>query len=295
MTLRTLSDGSSGNAPSLSPTTTTSSSGPNGNSISAPTEPLILTARPPNSRVLVIRLNRPRVLNALSTSLVDLLLSALRNADAATDVGAVVITGNERVFAAGADIKELASLSFPAVFTGDYLRGISEGVSSFKKPIIAAVSGHALGGGLELALACDTIYAASNAMFGLPEIKLGTIPGAGGTQRLFRAIGKAKAMNMILTGETMSSDEALNAGLIAKVCSPDDLLDIAIAAAQKMANFSMPILALAKEAALQADQLPLSDGLRYERSLYYATFATEDFREGMEAFLQKRTAVWKNA
>jgi len=277
--------------PSLAPSTTTVSSG---TSSTGGVEPLILTARPPNSRVLVIRLNRPRVLNALSTTLVGLLLSALRTADADPDVGAIVVTGNDRVFAAGADIKELASLPFPAVYLSDYLRGVSEGVPSFKKPIIAAVTGHALGGGLELALACDTIYAASDATFGLPEIKLGTIPGAGGTQRLFRAIGKAKAMNMILTGETMSSDEALSSGLIAKVFPQEELLDAAIEAAEKMASFSLPILAMAKEAALQADQLPLSDGLRYERSLYYSTFATADFAEGMQAFLQKRPPVWKN-
>jgi len=287
-------DGASDVSPTIAPSITPSPSTTSGDGNGRAAESLILTARPPHSRVLIIRLNRPKVLNALSTALVDLLLSALRSADADPDIGAVVLTGNERVFAAGADIKELCSLSFPSVIPSDYLRGVSEGISSFKKPIIAAVTGHALGGGLELALACDTIYAASNATFGLPEIKLGTIPGAGGTQRLFRAIGKAKAMNMILTGETMSGDEALSAGLVAKVFPSDELLDAAISAAEKMASYSAPIAAMAKEAALQADQLSLADGIRFERYLYYSTFATSDFSEGMQAFLQKRSPVWKN-
>ncbi|GJJ13342.1 hypothetical protein Clacol_007594 [Clathrus columnatus] len=286
-------------SPSAVTVSTTSSDGTSATSISTtPPEPLILTANPPDSHVLVIKLNRPRVLNALSTALVDLLLSALKSADADPDIGAIVITGNEKAFAAGADIKELASLSFPSIYIQDYLRGVSEGIPSFKKPVIAAVNGHALGGGFELALACDTIFASTNAQFGLPEVKLGTIPGAGGTQRLVRAIGKAKAMHMILTGDTMSSTEALNAGLIAKVYPPEQLLDAAINAdslAKTMASYSRPIVAMAKEAVLQADQLSLSDGIRLERSLYYSTFTTADFTEGTTAFLQKRTPSWKNA
>ncbi|KAF8588961.1 ClpP/crotonase [Ramaria rubella] len=313
---------SSTSSPSLAPsvnTGSTSSSSVPGNTFNPNIEPFILTARPPNSRVLIIRLNRPRVLNALSTTLIELLLSALRAADADPDVGAIVITGNDKVFAAGADIKELASLSFPLAYLSDYLRGLSEGVSKFKKPVIAAVNGHAhmqLGGGLELALACDTIFASTTATFGLPEVKLGTIPGAGGTQRLVRAIGKAKvseergsagpslidcltadnlqAMHLILTGSTLSSNEALSAGLIAKILPPEELLDAAVDAAQSMASYSAPIIAMAKEAILQADELSLADGIRFERRLYHSTFATADFVEGTKAFIEKRAPVWKN-
>jgi len=254
---------------------------------------LILVAS--TNGVGVIRLDRPKALNALSAPLIEQLLSALKAFDVDPTVGAIVLTGSETVFAAGADIKELKDLSFVRAYMGNFLQSLADGVAAIRKPIIAVVNGYALGGGCELAMMCDIIYAGEGAVFGQPEVKIGTIPGAGGTQRLIRAIGKAKAMHMVLTGETMSAKEAEAAGLVAKVLPADKVLDAAIDSAQTIASYSSPIVVMAKEAVNHAEDLPLTEGLRFERRLYHATFATIDSKEGMGAFVEKRQATWQNA
>ncbi|KZV88845.1 ClpP/crotonase [Exidia glandulosa HHB12029] len=248
-----------------------------------------------SGNVGIVRLNRPNALNALSQQLIDQLLSALRAFDKDPDIGAIVLTGSERAFAAGADIRELTSLTFVNAYMGNFLQSLCDGVTSIRKPVIAAVHGFALGGGCELAMMCDIIYAAENASFGQPEVKIGTIPGAGGTQRLIRAVGKAKAMHMILTGEMISAQEAEKAGLVAKIFPPEELLDGAIDYAQKISNYSAPIVAMAKECVNSAADLPLTEGLRFERRMYHATFATVDSKEGTRAFVEKRPATWTHA
>lgn len=257
------------------------------------TTDLILVAK--SLGVGIIKLNRPRALNALSARLIEQLLGAVNAFEEDQDVGAIVITGSEKVFAAGADIKELEKLTFVDAYMGNFLQSLADGIAAARKPVIAAVNGYALGGGCELAMMCDIIYAGTNAVFGQPEIKIGTIPGAGGTQRLIRAIGKAKAMHMVLTGESMSADEAEQAGLVAKIVPPEKTLDVAVAAGSAMASMSRPVLLMAKESVNRAEDLSLSEGLRFERRLYHASFSTGDSKEGMRAFIQKRKPKFQHA
>jgi len=235
----------------------------------------------------VITLNRPKV-NALNAQVVDELNQALSAFDANPDIAAVVVTGSDRVFAAGADIGEMEQKDFIDAQQSDFIRPWQR-LTEIKKPTIAAVAGHALGGGCELAMMCDIIIAADNAKFGQPEINLGTIPGAGGTQRLTRAIGKSKAMEMVLTGHMMDAEAAERANLVARVVPVSNLLDEAIKLANAIAEKSQPIVAMAKDAVNSAYETTLSEGILTERRLFYATFATEDRKEGMQAFLEKRT------
>jgi enoyl-CoA hydratase len=241
----------------------------------------------------ILRLNRPRALNALSDALMSTLAENLRRLDARADIACMIITGNERAFAAGADIAEMKDRAFPDVWMEDFL-ATWDAVAACRKPLIAAVAGHALGGGCELALMCDIIIAAENARFAQPEIRLGIIPGAGGTQRLVRAIGLPKTMDMVLTGRPLTADEALAAGLVARVVPLDRLMEEAEATARTIAGFSRPAVLAAKEAVRRAAEMPLSEGLRFERRLFHALFATEDRREGMSAFLEKRRPEWKH-
>ncbi|QRV91171.1 enoyl-CoA hydratase/isomerase family protein [Ceratobasidium sp. AG-Ba] len=253
---------------------------------------LILIAK--SSGVGVIKLNRPKALNALSGQLIEQLLGAVQSFEADDEVGAIVITGSHGT-TAGADIKELEKLTFVNAYMGNFLQSLADGIAAARKPVLAAVNGYALGGGCELAMMCDVIYAGTNAVFGQPEIKIGTIPGAGGTQRLIRAVGKAKAMHMVLTGESMSAADAEQAGLIAKIVPPEKTLEVAIAAGSLMAGMSRPVLLMAKESVNRAEDLPLSEGLRFERRLYHASFATADSKEGMNAFISKRKPEFRNA
>jgi enoyl-CoA hydratase len=241
----------------------------------------------------LIRLNRPQALNALNAALIAELGQALTQFDQDPQIGAVVITGNEKAFAAGADIKEMAGKSFMEAYLGDFLASWDR-VTHQRKPVIAAVAGFALGGGCEIALMCDFIIAADTAKFGQPEIQLGVMPGAGGTQRLPRYIGKAKAMDLILTARMMDATEAERSGLVARVVPADKLLDEALAAAKKIASFSQPIAMMAKEAVNRAFETTLAEGIRSERRLFHAMFATEDQKEGMAAFVEKRKPQFKN-
>jgi len=253
---------------------------------------LVLVSR--QNRVGILQLNRLQARNALSKDLVDQLLAALKDLDADADIGAIVITGADTFFSAGADIKQLGALDLVAAYKENSFQYFSNTVSAVRKPILAAVNGFALGGGCELAMMCDIIYAGDSASFGLPEIKLGTIPGIGGTQRLIRAIGKAKAMELILTGGSISAQEAEKSGLVARVLPPAQVLDAAIQTAQTIAGYSSPVVMMAKEAINQAEELPLQEGIRAERQLYFSTFATADFREGTSAFVEKRKAQFKH-
>jgi len=255
-------------------------------------EHLILICR--EASVGVIQLNRPKALNALSDTLIKDLLGAFREFQEDDAIGAIVITGSEKVFAAGADIKELMNLTHMTAYMGNFLQSVADGIAAIRKPVIAAVNGYALGGGCELAMMCDVIYAGENAMFGQPEIKIGTIPGAGGTQRLIRAIGKAKAMHMVLTGEAMSAVEAEKAGLVASVHPVGKTVGYAVEQAHIMANYSRPILYMAKESVNRSQELSLAEGLHLERRLYHATFGSADVKEGMAAFIEKRTPSFKN-
>ena len=239
-------------------------------------------------RVELITLNRPKALNALNSSVLDELHDAVSAAEAETKIGAIVITGSEKAFAAGADIKEMAELGFPDVYLDDFIASWERALSA-RKPVIAAVSGYALGGGCEVAMMCDFIIASESAKFGQPEITLGTIPGMGGTQRLIRAVGKAKAMEMVLTGRMMDAAEAERAGLVSRVVPDDELIEEALRTAEKIAGFSRPAVLMAKEAVNRAEETTLAEGLRYERRLFHSTFALEDRKEGMEAFADKRT------
>ncbi len=245
-------------------------------------------------RVAIIRLNRPQAMNALCDQLMKELAGALAGYDADPAIAAIVLTGNEKAFAAGADIKEMQSRTYPAVYLDDWIGANWEAVLTVKKPVIAAVSGFALGGGCELAMMCDIIIAAENARFGQPEINLGTIPGAGGTQRLVRAVGKAKAMDMILTARMMDAQEAERASLVTRVVPLDQLLPEAVKMGEKMGTLSAPILAMAKEAVNRAFEVTLNEGVRFERRLFLSTFATEDQKEGMAAFAEKRKASFRN-
>ncbi|SAK99858.1 enoyl-CoA hydratase [Caballeronia ptereochthonis] len=245
-------------------------------------------------RVGMITLHRPKALNALNDALMDELGAALKSFDADEDVGAIVLTGSEKAFAAGADIGMMAGYSYMDVYKGDYITRNWETIRSIRKPIIAAVAGFALGGGCELAMTCDIIIAADTAKFGQPEIKLGVIPGAGGTQRLPRAVSKAKAMDMCLTARMMDASEAERAGLVSRVVGADRLLDEAIEAATIIAGFSLPAVMMAKEAVNRAYETTLSEGVHFERRLFHSLFATEDQKEGMAAFVEKRKPVFKH-
>ncbi|MGN6549513.1 MAG: enoyl-CoA hydratase [Pararhizobium sp.] len=241
----------------------------------------------------LITLNRPEALNALNATLLGELRTALATFDRDAAIGAIVITGSEKAFAAGADIKEMQNLDFVDMYLGDYIGGWDH-VAATRKPMIAAVSGYALGGGCELAMMCDFIIASETAKFGQPEITLGVLPGMGGTQRLTRAVGKAKAMDLCLTGRLMDAAEAERAGLVARVVPGEALLDEALSAAAKIAGFSRPSVMMAKEAVNRAFETTLSEGLRFERRIFHSLFATEDQKEGMAAFTAKRKPAFRN-
>ena len=243
-------------------------------------------------RVGLVTLNRPQALNALNSTLVRELNAALEALDADRGIGCIVITGSERAFAAGADIKEMSSLTYPDAYLDDFITSWDR-VAARRKPIIAAVAGFALGGGCELAMMCDIILAADTAKFGQPEIKLGVIPGAGGTQRLTRAVGKAKAMDLCLTGRMMDAAEAERAGLVARIVPAASLLEEAMKAAETIASMSLPSVMTAKESVNRAYETTLTEGLRFERRVFHALFATEDQKEGMAAFVDKRAPAFK--
>ena len=245
-------------------------------------------------RVAILTLNRPKQLNALNSALMDELGAALTAFDADPDIGCIVLTGSEKAFAAGADIGAMATYTFADVYKSDYITRNWETIRSVRKPVIAAVSGFALGGGCELAMMCDVIIASESAKFGQPEIKLGVIPGAGGTQRLPRAVGKAKAMDMALTGRMMDAAEAERGGLVSRVVADDQLMTEALGAALMICNYSLPSVMAAKEAVNQAFEGSLSEGVRFERRLFHALFATEDQKEGMDAFINKRKPAFKH-
>jgi enoyl-CoA hydratase len=244
-------------------------------------------------RVGLIRLNRPQALNALNASLREELLAAAERLDADSAIGCIVITGSDKAFAAGADIKEMADKSYIDVFAGDFTADY-ERLTRLRKPLLAAVAGFALGGGCELAMMCDIIIAAESAKFGQPEIRLGVIPGMGGTQRLTRAVGKAKAMDLILTGRTMDAAEAERSGLVARVVPAAALLDETMKIAEQIAALSLPSVLAAKEAVNRAQETSLAEGLRFERRVFHALFATQDQKEGMAAFVAKRPPGSKN-
>ena len=242
----------------------------------------------------LITLNRPQALNALCRALVHELGQALDAFEADEAIGAVVLTGSAKAFAAGADIKEMASRSFMDVYLSDFITDGWERVSTCRKPIVAAVAGFALGGGCEIAMMCDTIIAADTAKFGQPEIGLGVIPGSGGTQRLTRFVGKAKAMDMVLSGRMMDAAEAERSGLVSRVVPAEQLLEEALKLATKIAEMSRPAVLMAKEAVNRAYETTLAEGVRFERRLFHSLFATEDQKEGMAAFVEKRKPQFKN-
>ena len=244
-------------------------------------------------RVGLITLNRPKALNALSEGLVADVTAALDNFEGDDGIGAVVLTGSEKAFAAGADLKEISGADFVSAYTKDLVRSWDR-VADFRKPIVAAVAGYALGGGCELAMMCDVILAADGAKFGQPEITLGILPGSGGTQRLTRVVGKAKAMELVLTGRMMGAEEAERAGLVSRVVPAAELLDEAMKVAEKIASLSLPAVMMAKESVNRAFETTLAEGLRFERRMFHALFATEDQTEGMAAFLEKRPAKFRN-
>lgn len=245
-------------------------------------------------KVGVITLNRPKQLNALNDQLMNELGEALKAFDADEKIGCTIITGSEKAFAAGADIGAMAKYSFADAYKGDYITRNWETIRSIRKPVIAAVSGFALGGGCELAMMCDFIIAADNAKFGQPEIKLGVIPGAGGTQRLPRAVGKSKAMDMALTARMMDAVEAERSGLVSRVVALDKLMEEALGAALIIANFSQITVMAAKESVNRAFESSLSDGVMFERRLFHALFATADQKEGMDAFVAKRKPEFRH-
>jgi enoyl-CoA hydratase len=245
-----------------------------------------------HGRVGLIRLNRPQALNALNRALIDELNIALGLFEKDSAIHALVLTGSEKAFAAGADIKEMRPKSYMDAYLEDFITSW-EGVSRLRKPIIAAVAGFALGGGCELAMMCDFILAADTAKFGQPEIKLGIIPGAGGTQRLTRFVGKSKAMEMCLTGRMMDADEAERAGLVSRVVAADKLVDEALKTAASIAALSLPSVMIAKESVNRAYETTLAEGVRFERRVFHSLFATEDQKEGMGAFVEKRSPTFK--
>ncbi len=242
----------------------------------------------------IITLDRPEALNALNSELVGELGQALDAFEADDAIGCIILTGSSKAFAAGADITEMAPKSYMDVYREDFITKNWERVSQCRKPIIAAVAGFALGGGCEMAMMCDIVIAADNAKFGQPEINLGIIPGAGGTQRLTRFIGKSKAMEMVLTGHMMSAEEAERAGLASRVVELDNLMEEAMAVAEKICKLSQPVVMIAKECVNRAYESTLAEGVRFERRMFHSTFSTEDKAEGMAAFVEKRTAQFKH-
>ena len=245
-------------------------------------------------RVALITLNRPKALNALSPELMRELSEALSDFDANDGVGAIVVTGSEKAFAAGADIKAMKDWGYMDVYRADYITAEWETINRIRKPVVAAVAGYALGGGCELAMMCDFILAADTAKFGQPEINLGVLPGAGGTQRLPRFVGKSKAMEMVLTGRMMDAAEAERCGLVSRVLPAATLIEEAIKTAEKMCELSLPVVMLAKESVNRAFETTLSEGMRFERRLFHSCFAIEDQKEGMAAFVDKRKPAFKN-
>ena len=245
-------------------------------------------------KVGIVTLNRPKQLNALNNELMDELGAALKAFDADEAIGCMIVTGNEKAFAAGADIGAMSTYTFADVYKGDYITRNWETIRSVRKPVIAAVSGFALGGGCELAMMCDFIIAADNARFGQPEIKLGIIPGAGGTQRLPRAVGKAKAMDMALTGRMVDATEAERAGLVSRVVPQGKLMEETLAAALMICDYSQIAVMAAKESVNRAFESGLADGVMFERRMFHALFATTDQKEGMDAFVNKRKAQFKH-
>lgn len=239
----------------------------------------------------VITLHRPKALNALCQGLVAEVLQACQMYDKSNDIGAIVITGSEKAFAAGADIKEMSSLTYADCYNQNLFANWAD-IPKVSKPIIAAVSGYALGGGCELAMSCDIIIASETAKFGQPEIALGVIPGGGGTQRLIRAVGKSKAMEMVLTGNMIDAHQAERDGLVSKVVPTDQLMDTALKLGSKIASFSHPAVAMAKETVNAAYELNLAEGLRFERRIFHSMFSLDDQKEGMKAFIEKRPAEW---
>jgi enoyl-CoA hydratase len=254
-------------------------------------ENILVTTR---GRVGLVTLNRPKAMNALNDALMNELGAALRTFDADEGVGAIVITGSEKAFAAGADIGAMKDWSYMDVFKSDYITRNWEELKRVRKPVIAAVAGFALGGGCELVMMCDIVIAADTARFGQPEIKLGIIPGAGGTQRLPRAVGKAKAMDLVLTARIMDAQEAERAGLVSRVVPAANLLEEALAAGAAIAQFSLPAVMMAKEAVQRAYEAPLAEGLLFERRLFHSLFASADQKEGMIAFIEKRPPRFEN-
>ncbi|SDG71619.1 enoyl-CoA hydratase [Roseospirillum parvum] len=246
-------------------------------------------------KVGIVTLNRPKALNALCAQLIEELGQALDGLEADETIGCIVLTGSEKAFAAGADIKEMAGKSFISAYLEDFITNGWERITTCRKPVIAAVAGYALGGGCEVAMMCDFILAADNARFGQPEINLGVIPGAGGTQRLTRAVGKAKAMEMCLTGRQMDAAEAERAGLVSRVVPLADLMDEAIKTAERIAEQSRPIALICKESVNAAFETTLAMGIMTERRLFHACFATDDQKEGMAAFVEKRQPNFKNS
>jgi enoyl-CoA hydratase len=246
-----------------------------------------------HGKVGLVRLNRPQALNALNAVLMQEVNAALAVFEADAAIGAMVITGSDKAFAAGADIKEMRDKTYMDAFLGDFI-GSWDGVARARKPIIAAVAGFALGGGCEVAMMCDFIIAADTAKFGQPEIKLGVMPGAGGSQRLARFIGKAKAMDLILTGRMMDAAEAERCGLVSRIVAADKLLEEALKAAAMIASYSLPSVMIAKESVNRAFETTLAEGVRFERRVFHSLFATEDQKEGMAAFVEKRAPAFQN-
>jgi enoyl-CoA hydratase len=245
-------------------------------------------------RIGIITFNRPKSLNALCDSLVTELELALDEAEGDSEIGAIILTGSEKAFAAGADIKEMKDRTFVDAYRSDFITRGWERIAQCRKPIVAAVAGYALGGGCEMAMMCDIILAADNAKFGQPEITLGVIPGAGGTQRLTRLIGKSKAMEMCLTGRTMDAVEAERSGLVARIVPASQLMEEAVKLADRIASMSAPIVLMVKECVNRAYETTLAEGIRFERRLFHAAFATDDQKEGMAAFAEKRQPKFRN-
>jgi enoyl-CoA hydratase len=242
----------------------------------------------------IVTLNRPAALNALNAALIAELTAALDDLERDETIGAIVVTGNEKAFAAGADVKEMVSKTYPETYCEDFITSGWERIAQCRKPVIAAVAGFALGGGCEIAMMCDIVIAADTARFGQPEINLGTIPGAGGTQRLTRFVGKAKAMDLCLTGRMMDAAEAERAGLVSRIVPAAELLSEAVKIAERVGAMSRPIAMMVKEAVNRAYETTLAEGVRFERRLFHSTFATADRKEGMAAFIDKRKPSFRN-